>query len=206
MATNAQKIVNKGTGAGGANTNRTGLSFEAQTNNVPYLELKGFTKVIMGKGSTSHYLQLITNEKEIYFSKKQGFKQLMKTKFGISVPREPDESYLIHDLQEQSFTLKIVEKKNQNVEGSVDEKLLAAHGIRRIYEKCFENNNVTVEYAFCLSPFFKQKFTSGSLKHSMMHEIMEEWNVRLLYGKDDDYFATLNTWIGIDLLTTPVLD
>lgn len=206
MATNAQKIVNKGTGAGGANTNRTGLSFEAQTNNVPYLEKKGFTKVTLGKGATSHYWQLATSEKVIYFSKKQGFKQLMKEKFGISIPREPDESYLIHDLKEQTFILKIVEKKNQNVEGSVDEKLLAAHGIRRIYKKCFENNNVAIHYAFCLSPYFKQKFASGNLKHVLMHEIMEEWNIPLFYGKDENYFEKLNAWVGIDLLTTPVLD
>lgn len=62
--------MNKGTGAGGANTNRTGLSFEAQTNNVPYLEHKGFTKVTMGKGATLNYLQLITKDKEIYYKNK----------------------------------------------------------------------------------------------------------------------------------------
>lgn len=59
---------------------------EAQTNNVPYLEKKGFTKVILGKGATVNYWQLIIKDKEIYFSKKQVFKQLMNKKFGISIP------------------------------------------------------------------------------------------------------------------------
>ena len=42
-------IVNKGTGAGGANTNLNGKKFEDKTNNIPRLFENGYEKIILNK-------------------------------------------------------------------------------------------------------------------------------------------------------------
>ena len=42
-------IVNKGTGAGGANTNFNGKKFEDKTNNIPRLFENGYEKIILNK-------------------------------------------------------------------------------------------------------------------------------------------------------------
>ena len=61
----------------------------------------------------------------------------------------------------------------------------------------YTQNNVEVEYAFCLSDFFKERFASDNKKYHIMKEIIEEDDIVIMYGKDNDYFETLDKWIGM---------
>lgn len=51
-----QVIVNKGTGAGGANTTKTGGSFENKTSNEARLLANGFVKKIFNKNKYGYCL------------------------------------------------------------------------------------------------------------------------------------------------------
>jgi hypothetical protein len=48
----SELIVNKGTGAGGANTNLNGKKIEYKTNNIPRLIENGYEKIILNKKQT----------------------------------------------------------------------------------------------------------------------------------------------------------
>ena len=66
--------------------------------------------------------------------------------------------------------LKNLEKKNQNSEGSVIDKLCNAGYFIKEYNSCLNetlNATFTVEYSFCLSQFLKDKYTSNSSKFNV---------------------------------------
>jgi len=99
--------MNRGTGAGGANTNASGLPFEK--------------KVAINK--QYHGKIVLTKSK---------FKKYMKTKYGLEIEREPDEAIL----DEEKKVIHIIEIKNQNCHGSVETKLWAGPGFIHEYEVC----------------------------------------------------------------------
>ncbi len=117
--------MNKGTGAGGANTNHNGLTFENKTSIEHNLDkLKYIKKEIkINKRKGYYYENIRDNINIIYFTKgcKNSFKLYFEKEFKIITYRQPDEAYLIK--QDDKYILKILEKKNQNVEGSVEDKL-----------------------------------------------------------------------------------
>jgi len=49
MSIVGNKVINRGTGAGGANTNKNGKKFEAKTCCEKYLLDRGFTKKILAE-------------------------------------------------------------------------------------------------------------------------------------------------------------
>jgi hypothetical protein len=61
----------------------------------------------------------------------------MKNKYNITINKRPDEAYII-EYTSGRRVIKILEKKEQHVSGSVYDKLFAGHGIRRIYEQSFK--------------------------------------------------------------------
>jgi hypothetical protein len=111
--------MNKGTGAGGKNTNIYGKKFEDKTNNENKLIDDGFIKESYSKTKYGYYLY-----KTIYFTLQNGLKLFIKSKYDIDIFRCPDEAYII----------KILEKKEQNVEGSVETKLWSSPSLKREYE------------------------------------------------------------------------
>lgn len=190
------KLVNKGTGAGGANTNVSGLSFEKVTDNSERLIEMGFDKVILNKNKHGHYLTKTFEDRIIYFFTKKALKFFVEDKFGFTLYREPDEAYFI-DYKSGSSKLLILEKKNQNVEGSVEDKILNGPSIKKQYEKMFDGL-IEIHYAYCLNPFLQKKMNSGNPKYNHTKEILQEADIKIMYGKDDDYFDNLNTWIGLE--------
>jgi hypothetical protein len=194
----ASKTFNKGTGAGGSNTNKTGLGFETLADNEPNLYDKGFLRTDIGKGKTSFYLSKHYNDLNItvYYATKHGFKLLVKRLFNVEVYKEPDEAYLIHSIANNTYDVKILEKKNQNGPGSVEDKILAGPTIKRMYQMIF-NDNVKISYAFCLSSYLKGNYTSKLPKYNHIHTIFGENDIQLFYGEDEQYFELLNNWVGI---------
>jgi hypothetical protein len=191
-------VKNKGTGAGGAETNVSGLSFEMQTCNQMNLVKQGFSKVLMSKGKSTYYLKYSFDDLQvdIYYASKKGFTRLIKILFDVSIFREPDEAYIIHYLVDDTYDVKIIEKKNQNTPGSVEDKLLAGNTIRKIYHKLLPSK-CRVSYAFCISDYLKSNFTSNTTKYKVLREIFVEDNIPFFYGEDNDYFENINQWIGL---------
>ena len=187
-------IINKGTGAGGANTNISGKTFEHKTDNEDRLIYKGFERIVMDKKSkTSYYLyKKLGEDSDIVYCTQGGLKAYILKKFGKEICRHPDEAYLIR--KGDKYTLKILEKKNQNGEGSVDTKLGCGSYFIEEYRECL-GEGFEVEYAFCISNYLKENYLSSKLKWKTMRTILEKNNINVLFGEDEDYYEKLDAWI-----------
>jgi hypothetical protein len=191
-------IVNRGTGAGGANTNKNGKSFEDKTDNLPHLIENDFIRHEIPKegkkpGKFDYYYEKETHVGTITFIRQGGLESYFRWKFNIDMFRHPDEAYIIK--RGDKIVLKVLEKKNQNVDGSVDTKLLAGSGFIREYKKSIGRPDFSVEYAFCLSNFLKEKYLSADKKWNILREINEEDSIPVFFGDDADYSTKLNAWI-----------
>lgn len=175
--------MNKGIGAGGANTNHNGKSFETKTDNES--RLCGFEKKNIGN---THYME----KDNMVFLSQGALKKYFKHFFKMEMIRCPDEAYLIKE--GDKYILKILEKKCQNVEGSVIEKLCLGQYIKEEYKSCLDSR-FTVEYAFCLSSFLKQKYLSETIKYGFLREYNERNKIHVLFGDDPDYYEKLDHWI-----------
>jgi len=179
------QYTNKGTGAGGANTNKYGKEFEEKTYNEAWLLRQGFVKHKM-------YMQKRCTNYTVTFIMQTQLKSYIKNKYGITLFRCPDEAYLF-EFDDGRKMLKIIEKKEQKVEGSVETKLWSGPSLKREYEIILDG--FTVEYAFCLSSFLKSKMVSDNQKYKVLHQILQESNIDVFYGDDADYLEQLLTWV-----------
>jgi hypothetical protein len=180
-------MENRGTGAGGANTNINGLAFEDKTSNERNLIEDGFERISIGTG---YYFRKQFGEKELLFFVKKAFKKYIERTFGIELCREPDEAYLWK--HGDSYTFRCLEKKNQNVAGSVDTKLLAGPGFLDYYQRAL-GDKFMVEYAFCVSSYLHN--TVMSKRWALHREFLDKFHIRLFCGDDADYFTKLNQWV-----------
>lgn len=194
---------NKGTGAGGANTNANGLIFENKTSIEKKLLENNFQKVIMNKKNKyGYYFESKKENNKIIYLTQSGFKLYLKKKFDIDVYKQPDEAFII--IYNNEYHIKILEKKNQNVDGSVEDKLKTGQFNRREYEKIIKKVIETqqtpykcyIHYAFCVSKFLQDKFESNQIKYKNIKEIMMEDDIKIFYGEDEKYFDILFEWIN----------
>jgi hypothetical protein len=188
-------IVNKGTGAGGANTNYHGKKFEEKTNNQQRLLDMGYTMNTFSKNSKKYdyYLSKKFEDKTIVFVLQNGLKSYMKQKYEIELFRCPDEAYII-EYNNGMKVIKILEKKEQNVEGSVETKLWSGPSLKREYELVL-GDKFEVFYGFCVSGFLKNKLVSTEKKYTILNRIFEENGIAVLFGDDDDYFEIFDAWL-----------
>lgn len=143
-------MMKKG-GKGGGKT-VTGLKFESR------IDLKNALSMLSGysvKGHNLHY-----NGKKIaeFYQKHKLYKNLLEPNgidhsSIISKKLLPDEAILI--LKDK--TLYIIELKFQEVAGSVDEKLQTCDFKKKQYQKLLKPLKISVEYAYVLSVWFKDK-------------------------------------------------
>jgi len=184
------KNTNKGTGAGGSQTNINGLAFEDKTSNENELIKMGYKKIqILGTKNKYDYY-LINDTNSIIFTKKRGLNTYLKMKYNIFTLREPDEAYIINNINSKPILI-ILEKKNQNCQGSVELKLWASIGLKLEYEKITENI-FDIYYCFCLNDFLKQKINSNDKKYVILMELFKEYNIKVFYGDDNNYFNDIN--------------
>lgn len=191
-------IINKGTGAGGANTNLYGKKFEEKTNNEPRLLEQGFTRINMNKNKHGYYFTKKFEDKEVIYATQSGFKTYMECEFNIpkgDISRNPDEVYIIkHNDGISKTEIKFIEKKEQNVPGSVEDKLMGGPIFKRVYSRLF-GSEFKVDYAFCVNDFLKGKLQSP--KNTILNEIFIEDGIAVLFGDNDNYFESLDAWINI---------
>ena len=189
-------IQNRGTGAGGANTNINGKSFEEKTENESRLLADGFTKHrIPGcTGKYGYYIQKeISPTKSITYITQDGLKPYFKHFFKKDTCRKADEAYVIKN--EDKYTVKILEKKNQNTEGSVDVKLYAGLGFIDEYEFLL-GENFTVHYAFCISKFLQDIYNSNTPKGKGLRHVTQKHGIPMFFGDDSDYYEKLDEWLS----------
>lgn len=187
--------TNRGTGAGGANTNLYGKKFEDKTNNESRLLVDGFHKTSFTKKAVKNecYLFKEQEDRTIYFVLQTALKTFIKNKYNIELFRCPDEAYII-EYKSGRKVIKILEKKEQNVEGSVETKLWAGPALKREYEIIL-GENWEVHYGFCVSSFLKDKMTSTDKKYTVLNKILGENSINVLFGDDDDYFTKFDNWL-----------
>ena len=141
-------IKNKGTGAGGANTNKNGLPYEALT------DLDNKIKVIK-KNKYSNIITFIGYNKQFEKTKQSNFFKCMKDDINPSVEKahgckNPDECYI----DKEARNIFIIEKKFQQVSGSVCEKIQTPDFKLWQYSETFPDYNII--YMYCLSDWFKK--------------------------------------------------
>ena len=131
------------------------------------------------------------NDKDYAYVSQGNLVSFFKINYNIELFRYPDEAFIISD--ENETVVKILEKKEQHVDGSVETKLWAAVALKREYELMLPN--FKIEYAFCLNLFFKDKFENKSKKWEILHQILTENKIQIFYGEDSDYFDKINEWV-----------
>jgi hypothetical protein len=193
-------IINKGTGAGGANTNYFGKKFEEKTNNQIRLLNDGYAKHSFTKNPKNtydYYLIKSFEDKTIVFVLHNGLKIYMKNKYNIELFRYPDEAYII-EYNTGKKIIKVLEKKMQNVEGSVETKLWSGPSLKREYELVL-GDDFEVHYGFCVSEFLKKKLISNEKKYTILNTIFNENNITVLFGDDKNYFEKFDSWFNNSL-------
>ena len=133
--------------------------------------------------------------KTIVFVLQNGLKTYMKHTYNIELFRCPDEAYII-EYKTGKKVIKILEKKEQNVEGSVETKLWSGPSLKREYELVL-GTEFEVYYGFCVSEFLKKKLVSNEKKYIILNTILSESNIVVLFGEDENYVETLCQWINI---------
>ena len=176
-------IKNKGTGAGGSNTNKNGLSYEDITeikennrykvNNTFVIKRRALIKVTI---DNQELIKVKKAELRIYMEEKNEYNKKEKS-------LQPDECYI----NEVTKTINIIEKKFQNKAGSVDEKIQTGPFKKEFYE--IQYPNYTIKYCYCLSDWFK------SDKYLPEMRFLKKYEVGVFWGSDVDYVDNILNWI-----------
>ncbi len=202
-----QNKVNKGTGAGGANTNYYGKKFEDKTNNETRLLSLGYIKINYHSSKNTnkknpkndYYLSKKFEDKTIVFVLQNGLKTYVKYKYDIELFRCPDEAYIIEYNENPKIIIKILEKKEQNVPGSVETKLWASPSLKREYELVL-GDKFKIYYGLCVNSYLENMFLSISTnkKYKILSTILNENDIDVLFGDNEDYFTKIDLWIKKD--------
>lgn len=144
---------------GGAQTNANGLQFEQTTSLDSALIDAGFRivghRVYEGNSVVGYSVQ--KNSLYANFLENNGVDY---TEFN-SKKWLPDECFI----NEETKTVYIIEKKFQNSEGSVDEKLPGCHFKKLEYEKLFTPIDYSVEYLYVFNDWFRKKKYRDTLEY-----------------------------------------
>ena len=186
--------IRKNRNAGGKNTNVNGKNFEDYTNIVSNLQEQNYLKYIIQKSINGYYYMKKFDSMEVIYTTQSGFKMYVKHFFKIDIFRNPDEAYIIKFNNDDRIVIKILEKKTQSSEGSVETKLWAAPSLKREYEIVFGDRFI-IEYALCFNTFLHQKIQSSDEKYVIFNQIAHESNIRLFNGNSENYANELFNWI-----------
>lgn len=150
----------KNTYGGGAQTNINGLKFEQETDlSTALLNCTGY--------SIQEHNVLFNNNPIAILAPKNGLYSIILNRLEIDYTQFiskkllPDEALL----NLNNKTIYILEKKFQQVAGSVDEKLQTCDFKKKQYQKLFLPKNIQVEYIYILCDWFKQAKYTDSLNY-----------------------------------------
>tara|TARA_B100000941_G_C28507530_1_gene558342 strand:- start:2887 stop:3435 length:549 start_codon:yes stop_codon:yes gene_type:complete len=165
-------IKNRGTGAGGSNTNKNGLSYESKTllnSQFEYIRQENGFDVIRFKSSPIEFIKV--NKTKLFKFMKNTMNTTINPAHGC---QRPDECFINN---EQKIVF-IIEKKFQKVGGSVCEKIQTPDFKVWQYQRLFPNYKIV--YIYCLSSWFRQKCKSEL-------EYLSFKNIPVFWGDDEMY-------------------
>ena len=192
MEPDTKPVTNRGTGAGGAETNASGLVFECKTSIIPRLVSLGYERKKLDNTKNGFTMCRIHDKHAVVFMTQSG---LGKFFVGTDIFRNPDEAFLVMEKSGRK-TLKILEKKNQSGAGSVDSKLALGPYFLEEYQEVL-GPDITIEYAFCLCDFLKKEYTSDKKKWKTLRTINERHGIKVFFGEDPGYFEEIEKWVGL---------
>jgi len=166
---------NKGTGAGGSNTNKNGIPYERIT------ELDDKITIIK-KNKYSDIVKFNGSEKSFTKTQQANFLKCMDDKINPTIKKahgckRPDECYI----DEECKNIFIIEKKFQQRSGSVCEKIQTPGFKLWQYSRLFPD--YTIIYVYCLSDWFK-KNCIAELEYLDFKEIPYFWGSSETYKND----------------------
>lgn len=169
----SEQIKNRGTGAGGSNTNKNGLSFQEITK-LPssHKEKIGQFTYIKFQNVDKLFIQAF-NKDLIKYMNMNGQVNLNIT--FASGCKSQDEVYI----NEHDKIIYIIEKKFQQGSGSVDEKIQTGIFKKIHYTRLFQNYKIY--YIYCLSDWYKKKEYVSTL------DLLKEFDIKIFWGNDLDY-------------------
>ena len=164
--------VNRGTGAGGSNTNKNGLTYETLT------ELNNRIKIIE-EDKFSSRIYFDNNNKIFRKTKQAKLFKCMENEMNLNIKKahgckNPDECYI----DEQLKNIFIIEKKFQKCSGSVCEKIQTPDFKVWQYSRTFPNYNII--YIYCLSDWFKTNCVAEL-------EYLDYKNIPYFWGSSNTY-------------------
>ena len=172
-------FLNRGTGAGGSNTNANGLPYEEIT------ELREDERYRIIE-QINNGIKVEIDGNELFKVKKSELTTFMKN-IGEYQEKEkklqPDECYI--DIKNR--IINIIEKKFQQTSGSVDEKIQTAVFKKEFYEEQYMNYRI--KYCYCLSDWFRQS------KYNPEMRFLSKYGFKVFWGSDTSYQNNILDWI-----------
>ena len=180
LTLNASKQLTKGHGAGGSNTNKNGLPYEEMTDLKSEYDIQSSDK-------HSVIIKFFNHEKVFKMSKQSHLFKAMdkyvdKNTIKAHGCKNPDECYI----DEQNMIMFILEKKFQQVGGSVCEKIQTPDFKIWQYSKQFPDFRII--YMYCLSDWFKENCKAEL-------EYLKYKNIPVFWGNDPNYKINIINFI-----------
>ena len=175
-----QHTINKGFGAGGANTNKNGLPYEELT------DLHNNYQII-ASNNEYNIIKFKNNENEYMATKQYGLFKCMKDELDTSICKahgckNPDECFI----DKNRKTIFIIEKKFQQVGGSVCEKIQTPDFKVWQYRRTFPLYQIV--YIYCLSEWFKDNCKAEL-------EYLQHKKIAVFFGNDTEYKTKIIDYI-----------
>lgn len=167
--------INRGTGAGGYNTNASGLPFEKITelsSEYSSCVKNPIGSIIKFKNSSNEFRAFQKNEFPKFMKSIGQTNNELDYAHGC---KQPDECYISTG---SNKTITIIEKKNQNRSGSVCEKVQTGPMKRWFFQKTYPNYKIN--YVYTLSNWFKHNCKAEL-------EYLKHQNIPVFWGDDPDY-------------------
>lgn len=157
-------MKNRGTGAGGANTNVSGLSFEEQFNINNMVIAEGYhLKEIGASKGRSGFSEVWEGNKLVGYCGRQHKLYAALSLVDSSINKEYVKSIFSKKMNPDGFIITlhpkqliILELKNQNKEGSVDEKIQSGPFKLSMFEKLLGPKGFSCSYQYILSEWYQK--------------------------------------------------
>jgi len=169
-------------------------NFDEMTKNESRLLKHHYIKVSMNK--KNYYLIKHTEKYDKIFVTQENLKVYMKIKFNITIFRNPDEAYITIPSDGSKVHIKILEKKELNLIGSIETKLFTGPAFKREYNLVLGDNFI-VYYAFCVNSLLQRKIESPDKKYVILKQILNENDISVFFGNEWNYFAKLDEWLQV---------
>ena len=174
-------IINRGTGAGGSNTNKNGIPYEILTElNTEYnvISHNKYSKQIIFNNNKNK-LFILTKQGQLFKYMNNYIDKNISKAHGC---KNPDECFI----DEISNIIFIIEKKFQQVNGSVCEKIQTPDFKIWQYNRTFPNFKIV--YIYCLSDWFIENCKAEV-------EYMKYKNIPIFWGNSKTYKQDIVNYI-----------